>query len=408
MQMPTSETHPGAALNSVREELATILADLAPDKPPATEGKQPKSPELSGNGAPARQTRSNDAEVVRPFKGQAAQVRVEKRLETVDGLTLFNADYPVPVGVIDRLLFKGVTLLAGRPKVGKSWLALQLALAVGRCEDFMAHFAVNNPGRVLYFALEEPRSRTSNRIKTLVSTPEVTLQNIQFVYRGQLKSLTKGGAEQLDALLTTHPAELVVIDTLLAVVQAGAKRDLLRSDYAEIGLLSGLAEKHETAILLVCHLRKMAADYDLDGVAGTTGLTAGCDAVWTLKRLTSGEFILGVTGREMEEQTYALRLNNQPGSFGWRILGDGAEVKLTPERAKVLSFLRDEGPHTPAQIADKLEKKRPTVRRLVQKLAAEGLIVKGPDQRYRPATLACVNSVNNVNADPNEGVHDDA
>src|SRR5262249_46936948 len=202
------------------------------------------------------------------------------------------------------------------------------------------------------------------RLRKLVSTPDVALQNIEFIYH--LFPLLAGGAAQLDAYLAEKPAELVIIDTLLAVVKASSNRDLLRGDYSEGTVLRELAEKHKTAILVVHHLRKMGAEYGLDAVAGTTGLTAACDAVWVLKRGGTGECLLEVTGRETEEQTYALRFNTgEP--FGWKLMAEGPGVGLSEERQEILELLKDEAPLKPAKMALLLKKNAVAVRRLVQK-----------------------------------------
>lgn len=47
-----------------------------------------------------------------------------KRLETIDADTLLGIPYEPPSFVVDGLLPQGLHLLAGAPKIGKSWLAL--------------------------------------------------------------------------------------------------------------------------------------------------------------------------------------------------------------------------------------------------------------------------------------------
>jgi len=44
---------------------------------------------------------------------------------------LRNREFPEPRGAVPGFIAQGVTLLAGRPKMGKSFLALNIALAVG-------------------------------------------------------------------------------------------------------------------------------------------------------------------------------------------------------------------------------------------------------------------------------------
>ncbi|SPF56440.1 hypothetical protein SBA4_860019 [Candidatus Sulfopaludibacter sp. SbA4] len=303
-----------------------------------------------------------------------------KDLKTIDGLAIFKAEHEVLPLVIENLLFNGVTLFGGRPKVGKSWLTLIIALAVAMDHALWGKLAIKRSGRVLYCALEEPPSRTTARMKKLIPQPIAQLGNIEFVYR--LTALLAGGAAELDRYLTRNPASLVIIDTLSAVVQASGKRDVFRSDYNEVAILRQLAERHKTAILVVTHLRKMAAESVVDAIAGTTGLTAACDAIWGLRRQSNGDVLLEVTGREMEEKTYALHFETDPATFGWNFIGEGEDLKLSSERKEILDLLREDGPMEPKQIATQLAKNPNTTRVLLRKMAVDGDVVK-IDKKYR-------------------------
>ena len=346
---------------------------------------QPVNPGLSGIPA-APSTVVSPPTTAKPDSKPAAP-----QLTAVDGLALFNAEHSEPEPVVDGLLYRGVTVFAGRPKVGKSWFALQLACAVALGSKFLDSMAVNRPGRVVYLALEEPQARTSNRLRKLVNSPQPGLSNLHFVYR--VKPLLNGGAAEVDAYLTANPAELVVVDTLLAIVRAGSGRDVLRSDYNEMNILRQTAEKHRTAIVVVHHLRKAGAENGLDAVAGTTGLTAACDAIWTLKRLPGGDFLLEVTGREMEDKVYRLKFDGE-APFGWKITGQGSEVGLSEERQEILELLKDEAPLKPARIAAMLRKNAVAVRRLLQKLYADGFIQKNRDGGYCLSSYVPGNSGN--------------
>jgi hypothetical protein len=328
--------------------------------------------------------------------GQAEPASRQKRkLEAIDGETIFEADYPEPVFTIGELLARGVTLFCGRPKVGKSWFTLQLAIAVATARRLFDRFPIETPGRVVYLALEEPKQRTGSRMKKLYRDAACHLQNLHFVYG--IDPLLSGGAQMLDEYLTENPAQMVVIDTFLALVRANNQRDVLRSDYNEVNVLRQIAEKHNTALLLVHHQRKMSADYHVDSVAGTTGLTAACDAIWSLRKRAEGDCLLEVTGREMKDTTLALRF--QDGSdFGWHMIGEGAEAALSEERQDILTLLRVEGPQKPAKIALLLKKNANTVRVLLQKLAYEGFVTRNQKGEYQPS-LTPINSVNGVNGE---------
>jgi RecA-family ATPase len=302
-------------------------------------------------------------------------------LHAYDALAIYGAHFPPPVFVVDGLLPRGLTLAAGRPKVGKSWLALQLAVdfVLGRLA--LGQFRVPKPGRVTYLALEEPQHRTHHRLHQIIATPDARLENIRFLY--EVQPLMSGGMEQLDAFLKANPSELVIIDTLLAFVAAHSSRsDILRGDYTEVNTLRQLAEKHSAAMLAVAHSRKAAGNL-VDSIIGTSGTTAACDSVWQLKRLGSNQAILEVKGRELEEAQYALEFNTGM-PFGWHVTGAGPGVGISAERREILTLLQREGAKKPGEIAALLGKNASTVRRLIQQLVIDGLIEKQAGGIYVP------------------------
>ncbi len=342
-----------------------LVAALEQHVPEASEPGPPPMPPEPRNATP--ETRRNPG-------------RRAGKLTATDGWTIFRASYPDPVFVIDGILTTGATLFCGRPKVGKSWFTLQMALAVAGGGSFLGRYPVLRTGRVTYLGLEESAARTNRRLRQLVVKPDITLQNIDFVY--SLEPLLAGGAAQLDEYLSANTSALVVVDSLLSVLQANGKRDALRSDYQEVNILRELAEKHGAALVVVHHSRKMGADYHIDSVAGTSGVTAACDAVWSLKRKPEGEALLELSGREQEEKTIGLKF--QTGlPFGWRGTGEGVEATMSEERRDILDLLKEDAPMSPAGIATALGKNRITTRRLLSMLAADGLIVKGIDRKYR-------------------------
>lgn len=313
---------------------------------------------------------------------------------SLDGYSIYKTAYPPPVFLFDGLLANGLTILAGRPKSGKSWLTLQMAIDAAMRRSFLGRFGVKGAAKVLYFGLEEAPARTHNRLRMLVPRADIQLQNIEFRY--SLNSLADGGAEELENLLTVGGYELLVVDTFLKVAKAsGGNNNVMRSEYREIAQLQELAQRYKLAIVLVHHTRKMSAESGLDTVAGTTGITAACDAVWTLRKQASGESILEITGREMEEQTLALRLESGE-TFGWRLIGEGAEVGMSEARQEIVELLKDDAPLSPRAIATSLRKNAVTVRRLLQKLAAGDIVRKDRSGKYY--LTHTMNSVNNGNA----------
>ena len=129
-------------------------------------------------------------------------------LRTIDGATLMSMPLRPPNFVVDTLLSQGLHILAGSPKVGKSWLALWLAVTVARGEPVWG-LPVKR-GTTLYLCLEDSQLRIQNR---LFDVTEDAPPTVHFCTEAAL--LGRGLEEQLRTFLTEHPdTVLVIIDTL--------------------------------------------------------------------------------------------------------------------------------------------------------------------------------------------------
>lgn len=282
-------------------------------------------------------------------KAEHDQQRELERLSVVpiDGLAVYRSQLPGPSMVIDRMLYNGLTILAGKSKAGKSFLALQIALSTAMGNEVFGDRQVLRPGGVIYYSLEMGENRTSVRMRQLLDREYVTLQNLEFIW--DCLPMTGGGLAQLDLLLESKKPNLVIIDTFLAFVKGKSKEggDVLRDQYGEIDTIKKLADKHHTAFLLVHHTRKSSAgkndnDGGVDLVAGSRGVTAACDAIWIFQKQPDEYFSLEITGRDVEEQKLALKFNKSP--FGWKLLGDADDVRLRSEEEEVLKLLVTQGP----------------------------------------------------------------
>jgi hypothetical protein len=274
--------------------------------------------------------------------------------------------------LLEGVMWDGLSMLIARPKTGKSWLMLQIAIAIAGGPSVKG-LTVLDHGPVLYGAFEEPAARTMGRLRKLAASGNWS-KDLHFVYN--LLPLMGGGAEQLAGLIETIRPRLTVLDTLTALIKGGGKResDVFRSQYAEVSRIRKLAEDFHTAITAVHHTRKGVSDGAVEAVAGTGGIPAAVDTLWHLRRKPEGEATLEVIGREAEEKTLALQFGQEP--FGWAVLGDDAAQLLNAERREVLELLREDGALSPAAIAAELGKARPAVRMMLKRMREDGQVQK--------------------------------
>src|SRR5215203_672216 len=323
--------------------------------------------------------------------------RAEKngKPETFTAADLMALELPEVRWAVPDIIPEGVTLLAGKPKLGKSWLTLGLGVATATGGVALGTKRVER-GECLYLALEDNRRRLQKRLaKLLAGGPAPEGLHIALEW----PQLDDGGAKALDEWFEAQPdARLVVVDTLKKVrPRASSNRGVYDVDYEALEPLLPLAAKHNVAIVVVHHTRKLAAVDPLDEISGSTGLSGGVDGALVLRRDRGrADAYLHVTGRDIEEEQ-ELALRGDPNTAGWCIVGDADEYRLGEERAAVIRVLKNaDGPLSPKTVAEALAKNSGAVRELLSQMAKSGEVenvsygkytVKSPDTPDSPDAL---------------------
>jgi hypothetical protein len=282
--------------------------------------------------------------------------------------------------VVPGLIVEGLTLIAGKPKIGKSWLLLHAGLAVSRGGFTLGDIHCIE-GDVLYCALEDNERRLQSRLRVLLGSQPGPKR---LHYLTELPRLGDGGHEVIADWIkcAMHP-RLVAIDTL-AMVREPKKRDEsnYEADYNAVVTLRELANRHGVAVVLVHHLRKADADDAFDTVSGTLGLTGAPDSILVLKRDSSGTVILHGRGRDLPPVERVMTFN--PEACTWTMGGDAADVRRSQERAAVLAAVEEtDTPVGPRDIAAATGMKSTNVRCLLGQLVKEGAIEKASYGKYR-------------------------
>lgn len=297
---------------------------------------------------------------------------------------LMSATFRPPRWAVPELIPEGLIILAGRPKLGKSWLALGLVVDVTAGRAALRSIKTT-PGEALYLALEDGPRRIQERLHLVLGeTPVPAGLHVATDW----PRTDEGGLDLLEEWLVSHPeARLVVIDTFKRVraKEKGSQR-LYDLDYDALEPLAKLAITHRVAIIVVFHTRKGESSDPLEMVSGTLGLSGAADAVMVLRRERGqADAALFVTGRDVEERDLALRWERDD-TFGWALLGNAEDFRLSRERKQLLEAIETMPGMTPAEIADSIGKPRGSARRLLFSMARDGE-VRTRDGRYYPNVL---------------------
>lgn len=300
-------------------------------------------------------------------------------LETFTAAQLQRMEFPPVQYAVEGFVAEGLTLLAGKPKIGKSWMALDFAMAIAQGGNALGTIPCRQ-GTVLYCALEDNRRRLQRRMRQLFGQKGTWPES--FHLATSMPRLDEDGLEWLEDWIVANEPTLVIIDTLVSVRPRSGPEHSYDADYAALTPLQKLAGELEVSIVVVHHLRKMKSDDPLDTISGTTGLTGAVDSVLVLRRESTGTTLYG-RGREIEEIDVAVEF--QDGK--WKLLGETATVRRSAEREAILTVLQEAGePLSPKAISDALSQPTNNIKQLLHKMGIDGEVKKEGRGKYTVST----------------------
>ena len=293
------------------------------------------------------------------------------------------AAFPEPRWAIPGLVPEGVMMLAGAPKMGKSWAALGLHVAVSSGGKALGSIDVE-PGPTLYLALEDTGRRLQKRLGQILQGADPPRGLVLGI---ECPPLPSGGLRLIEAWLAREKEpRLITIDVFERVrgpMLPG--QSAYTADYAAVRQIKQLADAYGVAVILVHHLRKQGNggnDY-LSEISGTLGLPGACDTIGILRRSRGdADGLLQITGRDVEEQEYALRFDPKLGA--WQMLGLAAELDIPDTRRKILDWIRDHPGDKPAAIAIGTGLNRDLVKKTAGRMADARQLDTDHQGRYFP------------------------
>lgn len=254
-------------------------------------------------------------------KAEKQNTPIEK-LSLMSASELINKEFPPILWAVNNLIPQGLTLLASKPKLGKSWLVLSMGLSVASGKDFIGF--TTEQSDVLYLALEDSNHRLKARLNKILDDAALPPDN--FYFTTSAPSLENGLVETLEKHIMRHSkTKLVIIDTLQKV-RSGCKKGegAYSADYRELSELKNFADKHNICLLVVHHVRKAKVNNDdpFDKISGTNGIFGTADTALIMQKdkKESYECELHVTGRDVENDKYILVFDKN--ACQWTCIGN--------------------------------------------------------------------------------------
>lgn len=297
--------------------------------------------------------------------------------------------FPPLIWVLPDLLPEGCYLLSARPKIGKSWLALQISLAVAHGSTTLGKQAAH--GKAIYLALEDNERRLQDRLALLrpqgYATPNLILHTAW-------KKFDEGGIDDIEELIKQEKPKLIVIDTLAKVRPSSRNNHVYENDYKALAPLTTLANRHRCCIVVVTHNRKGKSETDaLEQISGSLGLSGAVDGALVIDGVrTDKQYKLSLIGRDIpNDDELAIK---RGANCEWEILGEAKQVFITTERKEIADLLaRHPQGLKPKEIAEILGKNASAVRKLLLSMLNALQVVSNHGTYFIP----CSNTGNSSN-----------
>lgn len=279
----------------------------------------------------------------------------QKFLNTITMSELYDEIYTPKIPIIDGLLYRGVYLFVGAPKVGKSFAMAQIGYHISSGKALWNR-AVKK-GTVLYLALEDDFSRLQGRLYKMFGIEEIS----NFHFATASKCIGDGLDYQLNKFIDDNGnVSLIIIDTLQKVREIGNEKFSYAKDYEIVTSLKKFADENNLCILLVHHTRKQDADDSFDTISGTNGLLGAADGAFVLekKKRTDNKAVLSVSGRDQQDQKLHLEFNRE--RCIWELIEEETDLFKEPKDElleRISAIVTAESPNwkgTATELIDKL------------------------------------------------------
>jgi hypothetical protein len=204
-----------------------------------------------------------------------------------------------PSWLIEQLwTHQAVGIIGGAPKSCKTWLALEMAVAIASGSPCLGSFAVPSPGRVLLYAAEDSESALRLRLESLAQHHGCMLANldIRVITAASLRLDSEADQKRLETTIILHRPVLLLLDPLVRLhsIDENAAGEIA----ALLGYLRGLQRRSNVAIALVHHARKNVSASGGAGYSlrGSSDLYAWVDSFLYLRH-HQGQFMLSAEHR---------------------------------------------------------------------------------------------------------------
>ena len=307
---------------------------------------------------------------------KTAPVDTKEIMRPISARELFDMEFSDLNWNIEDILPAGTMLLFGKPKKGKSFLALLIAISVAAGRPVFGR--PTSRSHVLYLGLEDSRRRLKRR--AFGCAYSLGVDPGDFAERLHLDTecarIDAGLLDELGAWMKAHPDTGLIVIDMLKKITAAANGKSLYDEQSRVGdALTKFCHAYPgLSIIVVHHSRKAESDDPFDLVSGTTGLSGSYDSLAAIAD-TEGERVLHLTGRDIESAEIPLLMNDR-GMYTLAMPTPDEQIKtkMSNTRRKVFDAVPSSIPQERKKIVEDAGLDGTTVDQQLRKLKRDGLI----------------------------------
>lgn len=311
------------------------------------------------------------------------QTRTQRPELQIEGLPhIMNTEYPEREQIIPGLLPKGLIIMAGQAKIGKSYAMLNLALAAADGGVAWSAISLQERTNTLYIAYESDPNEIKERTNIIMNNYPIPdnlyfmnmdLDNLDF-------KLDATGLQMMADCVKKHDIGLVIVDTWQRARpdDNGHKGNAYERDSDLLVPVQSMTKALDITTILVHHTRKgVDTDNPFNEISGSTGFQAVSDAMMVMKK-TQDYNHLWVRGRRMADVQYGVKIDvQQPGVVSMFEIDDSEiprQPKRSPEVERIYTLLSEQGVMTVGDIASELGKSESAVRQALSRMKKAELV----------------------------------
>lgn len=266
-----------------------------------------------------------------------------------------------------------VGMIGGAPKTGKTWLALELAVAVGSGVPCLGRFAVGRPGTVLVFAAEDAPHHLKHRIRGLAAArgADFDALDVHLIVESSLRLDRQQDLHRLRLTVAAHHPALLILDPFVRLQRADEND--ARQVAAILSELRDLSRAAGAAVALVHHVRKNGAQHPGQALRGSGDFWAWGDSNLYLARTRTDALQLTVEHRcAPAPPPISLKLAADSAAGGPHLQVVSGPPAPPPLADRILAHLRHDRPTAHRCLRAALRVRDQTLSDALRSLEAQG------------------------------------